>query len=901
MNHFWGALLRPQSAWPAVRALLLLPWISLQVMAQNLVPNHSFESATAYPNAQGQYYLAAPWTNAGVTPATPDYFHQNAWNAYGLPTNAFGFTDPQSGNAVMGLVGYHGVNPYLREYIQCQLTSPMTVGQTYQVSFWVTHGDSSQIYGTQSSGLGVLLSTSPVTATGGTSPNGTPNMIITGNPQFEINSIIWHTSWTQYSFLITPSSAFDYLTIGNFRAPGNIQTQMVDPTVINATYYYLDNIQIIPAPPQVYGDTILCLGDSARLWAIGEPQNAWADSLDPGTIISTNDEVWVQPDSSTRYFWYGPNDTLSVWVQVQDPSLYQSFTLGTDTALCEGDTLTLSVDLPTSFTVWQSQYPDSIFWVADTGVYWVDYASECGLYSDTLHVHFTSEPIMDLGPDTLICTGAPWVLDVSYPHATYEWQDGSHTPQMIVSNSGTYHATLTDHCGQTASDTIAIEYQYPPQFELGNDTSICPGTVLTLEVPADQGTILWQDSSDAATFAVENPGQYWVRIQNACGDWQSDSINILLDPIGPIFELPDDTLLCEGQTLMLSASFPQSTYLWQDGSTQNFQLISQAGIYHLTITDRCGQEGVDSLEATYLPNPHLDLGNDTVLCVGDLLWLDASFAGASYVWQDQSTQAQFPVDTPGIYGVSLNHYCGSLMDTIEVFAPPVAAELLGPDTTICPNPPLVLDVGMPFAQYLWQDGSTLPAQTVLQPGLYTISIQHTCGTYLDTQFIQFHPYPIAHLGTDTSLCPGDTLWLQSPDSGVTYVWQDGSTDSVLMVTLPGDYQVEVWNQCGMRADGISIWEADCQCQMFIPNIFTPNGDQLNEAFLAKSSCLPQSFQLSIFNQWGQQVFFSNQMQGSWDGRFRGIPVPEGVYIYRISYQFEDQPKHMRSGSITLIR
>ncbi len=136
---------------------------------------------------------------------------------------------------------------------------------------------------------------------------------------------------------------------------------------------------------------------------------------------------------------------------------------------------------------------------------------------------------------------------------------------------------------------------------------------------------------------------------------------------------------------------------------------------------------IDNFEFSCLPN--LDLGNDTTLCQGETLILDATTTYASYIWQDNSTNPTFNVTQQGTYWVQITDSCGSTTDTINVSYYPLLTLDLGNDTTICQGETLILDATTTNASYIWQDNSTNPTFNVTQQGTYWVEVTvNNCST-----------------------------------------------------------------------------------------------------------------------------------------------------------------------------
>ena len=151
------------------------------------------------------------------------------------------------------------------------------------------------------------------------------------------------------------------------------------------------------------------------------------------------------------------------------------------------------------------------------------------------------------------------------------------------------------------------------------------------------------------------------------------------------------------------------------------------------------------------------------------------------------------------------------------------------------------------------------------------------------------------LGSSRSLCPGESIIL-SLSNFDSYSWSDGTTDSAIVVTEPGLYSVEVIdvNNCRLSED-ILITEG-CNLQVGAANIFSPNGDQINDTWAPTFDQTPTTYEISIFDRHGNQVFSSIELSQSWDGRLDNDELSTGVYVWRI--QADSQTFW---GDITLIR
>ena len=308
-------------------------------------------------------------------------------------------------------------------------------------------------------------------------------------------------------------------------------------------------------------------------------------------------------------------------------------------------------------------------------------------------------------------------------------------------DSGQYITVTKDANGCSFSDTIRLTALPTPRFYLGNDTSLCMGQSLLISAPDSPSySYQWQDNSNGHTYLASANGLYSVKVTNAYGCSSSDTIKLALRPL-PVFSLANDTTVCNGHAYTIGAKFnsPSNgfTYTWSDGTTGKPSLLVTApGLYWLQSSDG-GCAFRDSITVSYKPSPTLNLGNDTTLCDGQTLLLNASNNNSTYLWQDGSTSPSFSVSSPGTYSVKVDdNGCdtsGSI--TVRYIDKPIVN--LVKDTLLCFTQLLTLDAGYPNSTYLWQDGSTQPFFKVSQEGTYSVQVADVCGTTFDSSHVSY--------------------------------------------------------------------------------------------------------------------------------------------------------------------
>ncbi|MEZ5082763.1 MAG: gliding motility-associated C-terminal domain-containing protein [Bacteroidales bacterium] len=456
-----------------------------------------------------------------------------------------------------------------------------------------------------------------------------------------------------------------------------------------------------------------------------------------------------------------------------------------------------------------------------------------------------------------------------------------------------------------ATDTINISESNITFVNLGIDTTLCFGESLILYAGSGFDEYLWQNGSTEMQFTVTEPGTYYVTVQNNCGTG-SDTITVGYFPEISL-NLGNDTILCGMESIMLSTGSVFMDYIWQDGSTAPFYLAQDAGIYWVEVTDgnSCNAEDEIFIDLLVLS---VNLGSDTVLCPGTEITLspDQSFDG--YIWLDSlSFEPDFIIDTSGIFWVtcfdSVNQKICFETDTILItqLSNPYPPEI--PDEyTMCPGEELTIDAGIgKDFNYLWNDSLNDSVLFVQDSGLFIISISNVCGTIFDSTSVFFYPFPYVEIIVDTISQNEFFLFLNLEFE--SYYWSNETTNSTMLVNIPGMYWIEVANEFDCKATD-SILIEPTECDIFIPNLLTPNHDSSNDYFFIEGMNI-QDAHILIFNRWGETVFQSDDKNFVWDGTKNGHHCSEGTYYYIISYNCNNFTNNLqqikRKGTITLLR
>lgn len=412
--------------------------------------------------------------------------------------------------------------------------------------------------------------------------------------------------------------------------------------------------QLPEVPPFSLGpDTSLCPGELVTLtMSLANVDILWSDgSSNPDLIVSDSGTVFTIVSNSCGT----ASDSVIISYLPQIPPL----NLGQDQTICPGELVTFSSGILEVTYLWHDGSTDPFFETTQEGTIILTISNICGSVSDTVVLNESTDgPQLDLGPDQAACVGDTIIIQAGISGVQYQWQDGSTLNQFVTAIPGTFILNVSNSCG-TDSDSIDVAFtSLPPDQDLGPDSTLCEGNTLVLHASAGSGIALtWQDQSTGTMFTVFQAGLYSVIASNQCG-MESDSVLIeYLDAPDP-FYLGSDTILCPGESVLLSA--PNSIYAirWQDGSSMPDYLADHEGIYTLELSNACGVVS-DSLAVVYNADiPVIIFEPQDLWCPGEQFTLDASqLFDAAYLWNTGAMTPGIQVDTPGTYTVDVFTDC----------------------------------------------------------------------------------------------------------------------------------------------------------------------------------------------------------------------------------------------------
>lgn len=421
-------------------------------------------------------------------------------------------------------------------------------------------------------------------------------------------------------------------------------------------------------------------------------------------------------------------------------------------------------------------------------------------------------------PNTGSCASVPAIFSVR-PATVTPIVYGTHaignlpvnlTPGNIQSKNEFMDATL--HCYEPANcSQVTLARR-------GNGCSVTDTLVYFLQDARNCGAVAtWQFdpahfkpalvSSDTLKLVPLTTGASVVKVdmEGHCFlDTKTIQASVLLSAAN--MQLAPDTVICEGESIRISAGPGYASYRWNNNTSDSFLVVNAAGKYYVDVTDNCGGAGTDTIVVTRAGATFSVAIPPPTKCNDDPVQLQAASGFINYQWNGQDGyQGQGPsVEVnPAIstkYYVEAEKWPGcKVKDSIMVNVLRSPAISLPPDATICRGDSILLNAGPSFTAYNWNTGSTTQLLTAKTEGEYKVTATWINGCQSKDSFeLRFHNDPVFSLDKNPLLCKDATRTF-SPGQYNSYLWNDGSTGPTLTVNGAGTWWVTITDQHGCKA------------------------------------------------------------------------------------------------------
>lgn len=252
-----------------------------------------------------------------------------------------------------------------------------------------------------------------------------------------------------------------------------------------------------------------------------------------------------------------------------------------------------------------------------------------------------------------------------------------------------------------------------------------------------------------------------------------------------------------------------------------------------------------------------------------------------------------------------------MFDDLSVVEVP-SANIYSDRSSVCAGDSVVFKTDTTAINATWIFSGGIPsAFNGIQPppisypvaGIYDVIIisPDECNgfdTVVFKDYIEVHGLEMIDLIPDTAIKCYEKNLILSSNTNLPVTWNTGSTSSSIEINLPGMYYCSAEALCNSIHDSCYVREEFCPCSIYIPNAFTPDNDGVNDIFRVYGES--PSFDLHIFNRWGELVFRSEKLSDTWDGCYLNKKVQEGVFIYKAVYKDCKNNDAVLTGTITVV-
>jgi gliding motility-associated-like protein len=219
----------------------------------------------------------------------------------------------------------------------------------------------------------------------------------------------------------------------------------------------------------------------------------------------------------------------------------------------------------------------------------------------------------------------------------------------------------------------AVCFTYTSFLDQFEDVTICPGGTFPLQARGGV-SYRWSPTAGLSNPDIPNPiaspeqtTTYTVEILDACNRPFFDDITIAVSGDSLSVNLGQDDFLCLGTQKSLDAGNTGDRFRWNTGDTTSQITITETGTYAVTVSWNSPYcISADEITLVSKPQPELDIGPDTTLCLGQDILLSATFPESEYFWQDGSSLDTLRVRKAGWYSVVLTHPCNTIQDLIRI-------------------------------------------------------------------------------------------------------------------------------------------------------------------------------------------------------------------------------------------
>lgn len=691
-----------------------------------------------------------------------------------------------------------------------------------------------------------------------------------------------------------------------------ISAKLYKKLVSGTTYYFSCYVNVL----RTGSDSSACFTNSKKLDIILNQQP---------TSYTSNSIYTVTPSFSVTIDSF-PLKSGNTWRKIQT-----IFTSNTDARYLTIGVIDSSVintyTYPGIDTFIQNKDPDSVNYYADL---FIDHLTLIPL-SDTSKTIINqnineSDSVLDKHYVS-ICGGESIALN-SGNYVSYLWNTGDTTSSITVSQPGTYIINVDNGC-RILNDTVIITVKQTPSLSISSvKSALCITDSTTLTATGLFSHYSWSTGDTIQQIIVHQPGTYTCTATNGC---VADTATITISPrcsCGDTFDLPSGYGICRNSTDSLTitaTASPSFHLLWSTGDTTSAIKILQAGTYYCTAYSFCDtlldSTIVDYIHLMQSYTDSLNLCHKNNVLLKDL---QIPIPSLRYHWSTNDTTDSIFINQSGIYYCTVTDYCTTVIDTFIVTDCPPTANFTATTQSLCAGECVQFTDSSLYNPtiYRWTFAGGHPAQYIgknpppicySDSGSYAVSLAvanaYSSDSIFFTNYITVFPAPQKQtVTTDFNIKSGDSITLQACAIADSYAWKpDVACANCSEITIVPTKENTTYQCTATTHSGCAVvctyhvTVSGLVGTIYIPNAFSPNADGNNDVWEVYTQNA-KVISTEIFNRWGEKVYSSGNLYPSWDGVYKNMPQPPGVYSYQISYLLNGETEsRLAKGSISLIK
>jgi gliding motility-associated-like protein len=561
----------------------------------------------------------------------------------------------------------------------------------------------------------------------------------------------------------------------------------------------------------------------------------------------------------------------------------------------------------------------------------------------------------DTGDLTITFTGpAPYDFQVLDPLGTPINQNGINTSPYTfpVGVDGTYTMVSVsgNGCVGTVSGTGDITVIIPPVVDIEVTASYCDGDVINAinVVSANGGTVNWYTdvnlvgtpifvgNSYTPPSIIGSTIYYAQEVEGVLGcGGAADNVTITVNPIPPAPSLSGDTIYCDNEVpTPLSAEMSLAgTASWYDNITLTPPIVSPLLQYNPTlnigtfcyyVTETANGCTGPAAEICVLtkptPNPPVITG-ETTYCEGETPTpltatpnmagvIDWYNAGLSNIGSGTAFTPNLLLGSQTYSATETLDGCISDPEFVSITVNQLPTVDIPETASICFGDSVLITAQNNGFDLAWSNGDT-GSTSWLSPWqtdtVYITATNPLCGFITDSIIVTVYSLPLVTAGNDTVIGIGGEVNLWASGTS-TFIWTPEPDRCTVpncsqVYVIPNQatlYIVEGTDLNGCHNYDTVLVDVSGYMEVFVPNIFSPNGDGYNDYLIIEGPRL-FDFKIDVFDRWGKLVFTSYDQKDSWNGKLQGESLAPQTFVYMIRGETVLGEVVKQSGNVTIIK